>query len=104
MLMLAMMALAAQAWAAEPLQESKLRLGLLSTRALARFRAADSLAANLEQRGLRPRASAAALRTAIESALDRAEAALGKDDARAAQRALDRAEALIDRLAPDCGC
>lgn len=101
--MLAIMALVAQAWAAAPFEETKLRLGLVSTRALAHFRSADSLAANLEQRGLGPRTSIIALRIGIESALDRADAALEKGDAQAAQRALDRAEGLIARLARDSG-
>lgn len=87
----------------DALSQTRLRFGLVSTRALANFRAADSIVFNLRAQGLIPRASLTALRFTIEGALDRAEAALKDGDLEAARRAISRAEGALLRLAGELG-
>lgn len=72
-------------------REVELRLGLLATKALAVFRGADAIAANLEAQGMTPCGEATAMRAAIERSLDRAESSMARRDWAAAQRSLDRA-------------
>jgi glutathione S-transferase len=75
--------------------DAELRLGLLATKAVAAFRGADAIAANLEAQGMMPRSELTTTRKAIERALDRAEASLARRDWCATQRSLDRAAALL---------
>ncbi len=76
-------------------KDAKLRLGLLATRAIANFRSADSIEANLNAEGLSLHPQIVALRLRIEAALDEAQIAVDHGDPAAANEALDRAEALL---------
>ncbi|HLG98022.1 MAG TPA: hypothetical protein VKX49_17030 [Bryobacteraceae bacterium] len=74
------------------------RLGLAATRAIANFRSMDSIEENLEQMGLMLDAELVSLRSRIEAALDVTDEAIDHNDPKAANEALDRAEALVGRL------
>jgi len=76
-------------------KDAKLRLGLLATRAIANFRSADSIEANLNAQGLSLHPQIVALRLRIEAALDEAQKAVDHGDPAAANEALDRAQALL---------
>ena len=106
-LFLAIGALTVNVWAQAgddaDLREAHERFSLTASRALALFRSADSIAANLAARGAVLRADLTAGRKAIEQSLDRAEAALEKGDRPAVKRALDRAEGLLNRYAKGLG-
>lgn len=87
----------------EPHAEARLRMQLVASRALALFRAADSIASSLQARGMRLRSTSTALRVRIEMVLDRAEAAIGSGDVERAAGELERAEALLARLGRETG-
>ena len=76
-------------------KDAKLRLGLLATRAIANFRSADSIEANLNAQGLSLHPQIVALRLRIEAALDEAQKAVDHGDPAAANEALDRAQAFL---------
>ena len=79
------------------------RLGLVATRAIACFRVADSIEANLRTRGMTMNADLAILRARLEATLDETDAAITKNDLAAASAALDRAQALLDKFAARLG-
>ncbi len=79
------------------------RLGLVATRAIAYFRSMDSIEENLEAMGLELNPDLVSLRKRIEDALDATDAAIDKNDAKSANESLDRAEALVKRLAQKLG-
>jgi hypothetical protein len=79
------------------------RFILAASKAVALFRSADSIAANLEERGMHLHPDLISLRRVIEQSLDRAEVALDKGDRRAAGRELDRAEGWLARYAKRLG-
>jgi hypothetical protein len=85
------------------LRETRHHYVLAATRAAANFRSADSIDAHLHQQGavLHPRLIA--LRLRIEAALSEARFEMDQRDYPAAEDALARAEALLDRFARDIG-
>src|SRR5215813_6468229 len=60
----------------QPRKDTERRLALLATRAIANFRSADSIAANLNARGYFLHPQIVALRLRIEAALDEAQKAV----------------------------
>ena len=82
---------------------ARLRLGLLATRAIANFRSADSIEANLNRRGLSLHPQIATLRLRIEAALGDAQKAVDHGDPTAANEALDTAQALLQRFIQQLG-
>lgn len=84
-------------------REAKHRLGLVATRAIANFRSMDSIEENLEAMGMTLHPDLVSLRTRIEAALDATDEAIDKNDAKAANEELDRAEVLVTRLARELG-
>ena len=85
------------------LRAERLRFHLAAARAVALFQSADSVAANLEARGDRLHGDLVNGRRAIERALDKAEAALDKGDHAAAGRATRQAEGALKRYARSFG-
>ena len=79
-------------------KDAQRRLGLVATRAIANFRSADSVEANLNAQGHSLHPEIVALRLRIEAALDEAQEALDQADPAAANKALDRAQALLQRF------
>ena len=80
------------------LKEVRHREGLLATRAIAYFESMDSLQERLEAMGMTLNQDLVSLRKRIEDALDATDEAIDKKDAKAANRSLDIAEALVKRL------
>jgi hypothetical protein len=74
------------------------RLGLIATRAIACFRAADSIQASLEARGLTLHPDIEVLRARLQAALDESDAAIAGNDAAKAGEALDRAQGLLEKF------
>jgi ElaB/YqjD/DUF883 family membrane-anchored ribosome-binding protein len=81
----------------QPQKDVQRRLGLIATRAVANFRSADSIEANLNQSGHSLHPQIVALRLRIEAALDEAQKAIDQADPATANEALDRAQALLQR-------
>ena len=79
-------------------KDAQRRLGLVATRAIANFRSADSIEANLNARGLSLHPQIVALRLRIEAALDAARKAVDHADPAAANESLDTAEVLLHRF------
>ncbi len=100
-------ALTASAWGQDEkkpeLRAERERFHLVAARAVGLFQSADSVAANLEERGERLHPDLIAARRMIERALDRAEAALDKGERKAAVRAIDQAEGTLKRYARSLG-
>jgi hypothetical protein len=82
----------------QPQKDAQRRLGLTATRAIANFRSADSIEANLNAQGHSLHPQIVALRLRIEAALDEAQKAVDQADPTAANEALDRAQALLQRF------
>ncbi len=85
------------------MQDVRHREGLVATRAIGYFRSMDSIEQNLQTRGLELNPDLVSLRKRIEAALDATDQAIDKNDTKAAKKALDRADALITRLAQKLG-
>src|SRR5579872_3553408 len=85
------------------MREVRHRLGLVATRAIAYFRSMDSIEENLEAMGLELNPDLVSLRKRIEAALDATDEAIDQNDAKKANESLDRAEALVTRLAQKLG-
>jgi ElaB/YqjD/DUF883 family membrane-anchored ribosome-binding protein len=85
------------------LRETKHHFDLAAIRATANFRSADSIEAHLREDGavLHPRITE--LRLRIEAALSEARYEMDQHDYPAAQDALTRADALLDRFAKEIG-
>ena len=102
---LASLDLAGQQRAPEPREEREARhhFALVATRSAANFRSADSIEANLRSDGavLHPRL--AALRMRVEAALSEARYEMDQHDYPAAEDALSRADAFLDRFAKAIG-
>ena len=81
----------------QPEKDVQRRLGLIATRAIANFHSADSIEANLNESGLALHPQIVALRLRIEAALDEAQKAMDQANPTAANEALDRAQALLQR-------
>ena len=84
-------------------KDARRRLGLLATHAIANFRSADSIEANLNARGLSLHPQIVALRLRIQAALGEAQKAVDHGDAAAANEALDNAQALLQRFIQQLG-
>lgn len=93
----------AQRQPTDPMREVRHREGLVATRAIGYFRSMDSIKENLEAMGMTLNPELVSLRMGIEDALDATDAAIDKKDAKAANESLDRAEALVGRLAKKLG-
>ena len=85
------------------LKAARNRFGLVATRAVANFRSADSVEERLKAQGSSLHPSLIAMRLRIESALDKAEAALGKSDVKTAVEQIKLAEGLLDKFAHKLG-
>jgi ElaB/YqjD/DUF883 family membrane-anchored ribosome-binding protein len=85
------------------LRQARHHFDLVASRATANFRSADSIEANLRNDGavLHPRLTS--LRIRIEAALSEARYEMDQRDYPAAEDALTRAEALLDRFAREIG-
>src|SRR5579863_975563 len=84
-------------------KDAQKRLGLIATRAIANFRSADSIEANLVSQGQTLHPQLITLRLRIEAALDEAQTAVDQNDTATAKEALDTAQALLDRYAQRLG-
>jgi hypothetical protein len=87
----------------DPRKEMRYSLGLVETRTAANFQAADSIEANLAAEGSTLHPQLVTLRLRIQAALDEARKALAKDDLGSAGKAIQRAEAMLDRFAAKIG-
>ncbi len=85
------------------MKAARQRFGLVSTRAVANFRSADSIEERLKAQGGTLHPSLVSLRLRIEAALDKAEAALGKSDVKTAVEQTKQAEGLLDKFAHKLG-
>jgi hypothetical protein len=85
------------------LRDVRHHFDLAATRAAANFHSLDSIEANLREDGAVLHPQLAALRLRIETALREAGAAIGERDLAAADQAIDRAQALLDRFARQIG-
>jgi hypothetical protein len=83
--------------------ELPLHFGQVATRAIAYFRAADSVETRLRGQGVTLHPQLAGLRIRIEAALDATESALKQGDNARAEQTLLRAAALLDRYARSFG-
>jgi hypothetical protein len=79
------------------------RLGLVATRAIAYFRSADSIEENLKEQGATLHPDIVSLRLRLEAAMDETDKAIDQCDLTAAGKALERAQALLDRFAAKLG-
>ena len=79
-------------------KDAERRLGLIATRAIANFRSADSIEANLNREGHSLHPQIVALRLRIEAALDEAQKAIDQADPAAANEELDMAQVLLQRF------
>jgi hypothetical protein len=84
-------------------REARHHFVLVSTRAAANFRSADSIDARLHADGAVLHPQLIALRLRIEAALSEARFDMDERDYPAAEDALTRAEALLDRFARQIG-
>ena len=83
--------------------ELKLRFGQVAARAVANFRAADSIAERLHADGFTLHPRLIALRLKIEAALDQTQAALDASDVQTANETVRKVEALVNRFARQIG-
>jgi hypothetical protein len=84
-------------------REMRHRLVLIQTRAIAYFHSMDSIEERLRAEGMVLHPETVVLRVRLEAELGEARAALDQDDLPAAGEALNRAQALLDRLAAKLG-
>jgi hypothetical protein len=84
-------------------RELRHRLGLVATRAIAYFRSADSIAENLKEQGAALHPEIVSLRLRLEAALDETDKAIDQCHPEVAGKALERAQALLDRFAAKLG-
>jgi len=85
------------------LRQARHHLTLAASRATANFRSADSIEANLRRQGAVLHPQLIALRVRIEAALSEARFEMDQRDYPAAEDALTRADALLDRFARQIG-
>ena len=79
------------------------RLGLAATRAIANFHSADTIEEHLRAEGQSLHPELMRLRLNIESELDEADSAINRGDLTGAAKAIDRAQAFLDRFAARLG-
>ncbi len=85
------------------LRETRHHFDLVAARATAYIRSADSIDSNLRYQGALLHPELVILRQRIIAALNEAGEAISEGDLVAAEDALDRAQALVDRLARQIG-
>ena len=85
------------------MRDMRHRLVLVQTRAIAYFHSMDSIEERLRAQGMVLHPETVVLRVRIEAELGEARAALDQDDLPAAGEALDRTQALVERLAAKLG-
>jgi hypothetical protein len=85
------------------MRDMRHRLVLIQTRAIAFFHSMDSIEERLRSEGMVLHPETVVLRVRLEAELGEARTALDQDDLAAASEALDRAQALLDRLAAKLG-
>src|SRR5665213_3389747 len=85
------------------LRQARHHLTLAASRATANFRSADSIEANLRRQGAVLHPQLIALRVRIDAALRGARFEMDRRDYPAAEDALTRADALLDRFARQIG-
>jgi hypothetical protein len=85
------------------LREARHHFDLAATRAAANFRSSDSIDARLHKDGAVLHPQLTALRLRIEAALSEARFEMDQHDYPAAEDALTRADALLDRFARQIG-
>ena len=93
----------ASAFAQDPVREARQRLLLISTRAIANFRSAESIENRLVQEGMTLHPQLIALRARIEASLDDARDDLQAGRIKETNESLDRAQAWLDRFARRLG-
>lgn len=84
-------------------RELRHRLGLVATRAIAYFRSADSIEENLKEQGAALHPEIVSLRLRLEAALDETDKVIDECHKAMADKALERAQALLDRFAAKLG-
>jgi hypothetical protein len=84
-------------------REMRRRLMLVATRATGYFISADSIEANLRERGMSLHPDIIVLRVRVQAALGATQSAIDRGDLDAAGESLDLAQALVDRLASRLG-
>jgi hypothetical protein len=85
------------------MREMRHLLVLIQTRAVAYFHSMDSIEERLRSEGMVLHPETVVLRVRLEAELGEARADLDQDDLTAAGEALDRAQALLERLAAKLG-
>jgi ElaB/YqjD/DUF883 family membrane-anchored ribosome-binding protein len=95
--------LAAQNTETREQREARHHFDLTATRAAANFRSADSIEARLQKDGETLHPKLAVLRARIEAALSEARYEMDRQDYPAAEDALTRGDALLDRFAAEIG-
>jgi hypothetical protein len=85
------------------MRDMRHRLVLVQTRAIAYFHSMDSIEERLRAQGMVLHPETVVLRVRIEAELGEARAALDQNDLPAAGEALDRTQALVERLAAKLG-
>lgn len=85
------------------MRDMRHRLVLIQSRAVAYFHSMDSIEERLRSEGMVLHPETVVLRVRLEAELGEARAALDEDDLAEAGRALDQAQALLDRLAAKLG-
>lgn len=85
------------------MDDAREQFDLVATRAAAYQRSAETIEARLNREGMTMHPQIIALRTRIGVTLDKARHALDMGDAKAANRAIKAADALVDRLAQKLG-
>jgi hypothetical protein len=84
-------------------KDTKRRFGQVATRAIANFRAADSIERRLNADGASLNPQLIVLRLRVESSLEETRAALDNGDFDSANEALDRAQGFLDKFAKRIG-
>ena len=85
------------------MREMRHRLGLVAVRAIAYFRSADSIESNLKEQGAALHPDIVVLRLRLEAALDQSDKAIDRCDLAGAGKAVERAQALLERFAAKLG-
>lgn len=84
-------------------RDTKRRFGQIASRAVANFRAADSIERRLNADGASLHPLLSALRTRVESSLEESREAMNGGDLAAANEALDQAQGFLDKFAKKIG-
>ena len=88
---------------ADPRKETRYQLGLVATRAVANFEAADSIEVALKAHGFTLNPQIVTLKLRIQAALDEAHKDLDKGELPAANDAIKRAASMLDKFTDKIG-